>query len=675
MADYTFDDEGNPVRRTIDDYDDNFADEEDLTNIFDIKGDGFDVTLSLATGQISWTTVNAAKVNKKFKNAKPYGTGTYHAGKFELPIRDILGVKIKRQRTKNQREGEGLCRGFTVLTYEKFGPNCLKDRLIEFEHPSESICQQYSKSIKRYITGLSHRPKSVKIFMQVHAGSHDSKSIYKNKVLPLMQDAELNVDCTEVQHNEHIKMDMVHLNLDDYDCVVAMGGDGTANKVASGLLTASQGIHDVEIKNGFTPAKAVMPLGIIPTGTTNYIAKSAIGIDDPVTATIHILLGNRTPLDICSVFQDERLLQFGFISQYGFQGNVLRYVSSLRTKAVPKYSEAAVIHALKSSRLRSYDCDIEYIPADKLDSKYCSLMCRTGCMVCWNQDVTEEEETIVEECTVEPFSPLSNSNNSDTFVDLSKEERDNPWRKIKSNLMNIALFTIPGFCSSAPWGLSKYSHSNDGVMELVLVKNIIRKDFIRFLKRHGNMKNQFDFEFVDVIRVKEVKFRPRQPTGWNYNDHSFSEVEYRMKNLKSRRSKSETVIHLDDDGLENGKSHSMDTLDDLSDDDDDDDDIDDLDDFHKPNSSRNGSAGSETSQQRQFKINNNVIMNTAHQDRKLVGPQYRMTFADEERLKRKKVAIKKEEKKRAKEEKRLKSSWNIDNTICYDGELDFKQVF
>lgn len=45
-----------------------------------------------------------------------------------------------------------------------------------------------------------------------------------------------------------------------------MGGDGTVSKVADGLMSASQKYKDIEQKYGFTPAKACLPLGIIPIG-------------------------------------------------------------------------------------------------------------------------------------------------------------------------------------------------------------------------------------------------------------------------------------------------------------------------------------------------------------------------------------------------------------------------
>ena len=48
--------------------------------------------------------------------------------------------------------------------------------------------------------------------------------------------------------------------------IVAMGGDGTANKVIDGILTHSQKDCDIEPKPGFTPVRAKVPIGIIPVG-------------------------------------------------------------------------------------------------------------------------------------------------------------------------------------------------------------------------------------------------------------------------------------------------------------------------------------------------------------------------------------------------------------------------
>ena len=90
---------------------------------------------------------------KKSKLPLP-GTAKLTKGTVDLPLKDVYGVQIKRKRGKGQLEGEGLCLGFTVYTYYQFGPNCWKDLVIEFEHPSESLCNKYYDGIKTFIKGI-----------------------------------------------------------------------------------------------------------------------------------------------------------------------------------------------------------------------------------------------------------------------------------------------------------------------------------------------------------------------------------------------------------------------------------------------------------------------------------------------------------------------------------------
>ena len=75
------------------------------------------------------------------------------------------------------------------------------------------------------------------------------------------------------------------------------------------------------------------------------------------------------------------------------------------------------------------------------------------------------------------------------------------------------MFTIPGRSEVAPRGISKFTHLNDGVMDLVLVKNTERKEFIRLLKRLGNTKNQVrQNKKLNVIRVMGMKILGRVGT-------------------------------------------------------------------------------------------------------------------------------------------------------------------
>ncbi|XP_060598837.1 ceramide kinase-like protein [Ruditapes philippinarum] len=702
LEEYIFDEDGNPILQcpNFPQEEQLFADEDDCKDIFHIKGDGYDVTLSLARGLITWSNVNPSGKKKGLFKGKGKGED-----KNTVMLKEVFGVKTKRKKSNLSSSEEGVCVGFSVHVADAFGPNTLSERLIVFEHPSEALCSMYVRKINMYMEEMHDRPKSVKLFLQTHAGSKNGSAVYKNKVTPLFQAADVHVDCVEVQHNEHIKQEMVHINLDDYDCIVAMGGDGTVSKVADGLLTASQKRKDIDQKSGFTPVKAAIPLGIIPIGSTNDTGRSVMGTDDVISAALYIILGRCTAVDICSVYREDRLMQWCFNCQYGFAGNVLTFRK--RYKSLGKRGlEPAFIKALTKAKLRPYKCDVEYIPADSLPKNRKFLPCYRGCDVCWHEEVVDDNG--VTEDLVQAFDPLAESNNSDTLVNLAEHE-DTPWRSRKSDFLNIGLFTIPGRSELAPRGMSKYSHLNDGAIDLVLVKDAPRKEFIRMLKRLTNAKNQLDFPFVEVLRVKEVRFRLRLPTGFKYNDTNFNEIDYeleRRKNLIDNASKSD-ILELselsdsdDDDALSKSNNSTGKTVQSIStttkskppfkksqsvqqisskllkrtntetsikvknmddSEDSDDDDLDDDDD-----SDNSGDIVSINS------VGVRTVKSASAADQKLCGPAYRPTFAEQDRARRNRRLQKKEEKKKAKEEMRMKSVWNIDNEIKEEDVLSFR---
>ena len=56
--------------------------------------------------------------------------------------------------------------------------------------------------------------------------------------------------------------------------------------------------------------------------------------------------------------------------------------------------------------------------------------------------------------------------------------------------LNLSVLATPCYNSLAPLGLSKYSHIADGCLDIVLVQDVKRKEFMKFMRRNGNSKNQ-----------------------------------------------------------------------------------------------------------------------------------------------------------------------------------------
>jgi hypothetical protein len=76
-----------------------------------------------------------------------------------------------------------------------------------------------------------------------------------------------------------------------------------------------------------------------------------MGTDDAISAALYIILGRCTSVDICSVYREDRLMQWCFNCQYGFAGNVLTFRK--RYKSLGKRGlEPAFIKALTKAKLR-----------------------------------------------------------------------------------------------------------------------------------------------------------------------------------------------------------------------------------------------------------------------------------------------------------------------------------
>ncbi len=69
-------------------------------------------------------------------------------------------------------------------------------------------------------------------------------------------------------------------------------------------------------------------------------------------------------------------------------------------------------------------------------------------------------------------------------------EKDKNWKILHNAYCQAAVLTNANLWSFAPQGLAKYGHLADGLLDLILIEPIVRKEFLRYIKRNGNSKNQ-----------------------------------------------------------------------------------------------------------------------------------------------------------------------------------------
>lgn len=87
-------------------------------------------------------------------------------------------------------------------------------------------------------------------------------------------------------------------------------------------------------------------------------------------------------------------------------------------------------------------------------------------------------------------SSLTNGTNSRLSSAGKTSEREKNWKTLEEELMQVAVFTNASLWSFAPQGLTKYGHLADGLLDLVIIEPVIRKEFLRYVKRNGNSKDQ-----------------------------------------------------------------------------------------------------------------------------------------------------------------------------------------
>ncbi|XP_073927319.1 ceramide kinase-like protein isoform X2 [Castor canadensis] len=400
-----------------------------------------------------------------------------------IELKDIFSVKLKRRCSVTQRRS-GTLLGITLFICLKKEQNKLKDSTLDLINLSEDYCDIWFRQFKEILAGFSNRPKSLKILLNPQSHKKEAVQVYYEKVEPLLKLAGIKTDITITEYKWHALSLLQECELQGFDGVVCVGGDGSASEVAHGLLLRAQKSAGMETDHILTPARAQLPLGFIPAGSTNILAHSLYGIPHVVTATLHIIM-----------------------AMFGFGGRTLALAEKHRWMSPNQRRDFAVIKAL--AKLKPENCTISFLPANS------------------SQDVLEKQvqgppksgESKSISLRPEPNSTdvlLVRESSQSLLLPLDSSDQ---WQMIQGQFFNVSIMAIPCLCSAAPAGLAPNTRLNNGSMALIIARNTTRPEFIKHLKRYASVKNQFSFPFVETYTVEEVKVHPRNnPNGHNQEE-------------------------------------------------------------------------------------------------------------------------------------------------------------
>ncbi|KAI3756921.1 hypothetical protein L6452_04453 [Arctium lappa] len=410
-----------------------------------------------------------------------------------------------------------------------------------FGHDNRQTCQMWVNRINMFLGLETNRPKSLLVFVHPRSGKRNGCRIWEN-VAPLFSQAKVKTKVVVTERAGHAFDAMTSITnreLNSYDGVVAVGGDGLFNEILNGILLSRHNApyppvppdhgqtvdtHNEIVDPGPTVTMAEplasgedeSPLlstsldshvtnpnpdpevsfpnerfrfGLIPSGSTDAIVMCTTGARDPVTSALQIILGERLRLDIAQVVRwktsrtskdEPRVRYTASFAGYGFYGDVITESEKYRWMGPKRYDYAGTKVFLKH---RSYDAEVSYINVEQEKTNTWANGRRIKAF--WDLSKEPERALCRAKCDV--------CNTNQTTSDTHQESK---LTRVRGRFLSIGAAVISCRNEKAPDGFVADAHLSDGFLDLILIKDCPRAFYLWHLTelaRKGGTPLNFDF--------------------------------------------------------------------------------------------------------------------------------------------------------------------------------------
>ncbi|PON92408.1 NAD kinase/diacylglycerol kinase-like domain containing protein [Trema orientale] len=430
-----------------------------------------------------------------------------------------------------------------------------------FGHKDIQTCQMWVNRINDAINLEVGRPKNLMVFIHPRSGKGNGCKIW-DMVAPIFSHAKVKTKLIVTQRAGEafdVMASTSNNELNLYDGVVTVGGDGFFNEILNGFLKSrhkasfplapSDFVHSI----GYNGSSVVhylnetvteashnedqSPLlsssrhndhdpdlllpnewfrfGLIPAGSTDAIVMCTTGARDPVTSALHIVLGRKVCLDLAQVVRwkttpvskvEPYVRYAASFAGYGFYGDVITESEKLRWMGPKRYDYAGTKVFL---RHRSYQAEIAYLEVKSeeknstSDSDGSDLVSRV--QESSSPSVSERVVCRVN-CKVCNTKPIHNHRVGcrSTPYSCPGEMR---WLKSKGRYISVGAAIISNRNERAPDGLVADAHLSDGFLHLILIKDCPHAYYLWHLTqlaRKGG--NPLNFKFVEHHKTPAFTF-------------------------------------------------------------------------------------------------------------------------------------------------------------------------
>lgn len=194
-----------------------------------------------------------------------------------------------------------------------------------FHIPSGHDCKKLAETVWAAAYGNITRRKRALVLLNPFGGSGKAKFLWNEIASHIFKAALYDIDVLETQYAGHATEMASKLELNKYDMVICVSGDGLAHEVLNGFAKRPDAVEAL-----------AMPVGFVPAGSGNASAKSIYNTQKHIECALSIVKGVATPVDLLSMTQgDQRYLSylstsFGVIADADLGTEHLRWMGQAR---------------------------------------------------------------------------------------------------------------------------------------------------------------------------------------------------------------------------------------------------------------------------------------------------------------------------------------------------------